>query len=411
MKRRKVLWLSHLVPYPPQGLGALQRAYHLLHQASKYHDVYLVAFVQSQLITQMFGDIEVGLAVAQRELLVFCKKVAFVSIPSDGSKWGKRLLAFNSLFRRTPYTINWLKSKEMVSLLGDWGRQIEFDTIHFDTISLAPYLANILAERKVLDHHNVESDMMIRRASNEPNLIKRAYFLQEGKRLRRFEQHACPLFDVNVTCSKLDSERLLAIVPSARVTEIPNGVDIEYFDPKNFPVEQKTNSLVFAGNMTWYPNREAMRFLLEEVWPLLKLHVPNASVDIIGANPPADIVLLARKCQDVHIHGFVKDVRPYIAQAQLYVCPIRDGGGTKLKILDALAMGKAIIAHPIACEGIGVTPNVNIMFASNPQEYVNTIQLLFNNSMMRKKQELAARALAVSEYSYESIGRRLAELF
>ena len=411
MHRRRVLWLSHLVPYPPQGLGALQRAYHLLHQASKYHDLYLIAFVQSQLMTQMFGDIQVGLSIARKELLEFCEKVEFVSIPSEGSRWGKGLLAFNSLFKRSPYTINWLESQEMRSLLGDWGRQVEFDTVHFDTISLAPYLADIKAERKILDHHNVESEMMMRRATNEPNLIKSAYFYQEGKRLRRYEQYVCPRFDVNVTCSTLDSERLRAIVPSVMVTEIPNGVDIEYFNPVHYTLEQKANSLVFAGNMTWYPNQDAMRFLLEEVWPLLKKRIPSASIDIIGANPPVDIVARANKCKDVHIHGFVKDVRPFLAQAQVYVCPIRDGGGTKLKILDALAMGKAIIAHPIACEGISVTPGKNVMYATEPQEYVDTIQQLFEHQGERKKQELAARALAESEYSYESIGRRLAELF
>jgi glycosyltransferase involved in cell wall biosynthesis len=297
----------------------------------------------------------------------------------------------------------------MAGLVEDWCRETSFDVVHFDTIGLAPYLDMTGRTRKVLDHHNIESDMMIRRAKNATNIIKRAYYYQEGMRLRWYEKKVCPRFDVNITCSKLDSERLRGIVPNVEVAEVPNGVDIEYFSPRTATV--KPHSLVFAGNMTWYPNQDAMRFFVELIWPLLKSRIPDVSMDIIGANSPERLSAYTDVDPRLRIHGFVKDVRPFLAESQVYICPIRDGGGTKLKILDALAMGKAIVAHPIACEGINVTSGRNIMFATSPAGFATAVQGLFEDPVRRSKMEISARELAVTEYSYESIGRKLAELY
>ena len=189
--------------------------------------------------------------------------------------------------------------------------------------------------------------MMLRRARIESNVAKRFYFWQEGLRLRRFERSVCREFDLNLTCSELDTKRLQAVSPGVAVAEVPNGVDTEYFRLNQEP--ERPLSLVFAGNMSWYPNAAAMLFFAEKIWPALKKKLPGVTMDVIGANPSPRLSALAARDRDFRVRGFVPDVRTDISTAALYVCPIKDGGGTKLKILDALAMGRPIVAHPIAC--------------------------------------------------------------
>ncbi|HEX4267612.1 MAG TPA: glycosyltransferase family 4 protein [Steroidobacteraceae bacterium] len=401
----KVLWFSHLVPYPEAGLGVLQRSYHLVRELSRAHDVYLLAFVQRKIIGDLLGDVEKGLERAREHLGEYCARVQFLPIPSDSSPSRRTWLAARSLIGAHPYTIRWLQSDIARKVAADWNASIDFEVVHFDTLSLAPYRGLFARAAKSLDHHNIESDMMLRRAQIEEHPLKRLYFWQEGLRLRRYESRVCPHFDLNITCSSLDTQRLERVAPGVAVTEVPNGVDTEYFHP-NGDFEH-SRSLVFAGNMSWYPNAAAMLFFADRVWPALKAKLPGVTMDVVGGSPPPRLSALAARDEDFRVHGFVPDVRPYIGRAAAYVCPIMDGGGTKLKILDALAMGKAIVAHPIACEGIDVQDGRDVIFAREPEEFATSIAMLLGNPELRGRLSLNARALAESSYSYSFIGRRL----
>ena len=402
----KVLWFSHLVPYPEAGLGVLQRSYHLVRELARAHEVYLLAFVQRKIITDLLGDVQEGLQRAREHLGEYCARVEFLPIPFDCSRSGRAWLAARSLTGPHPYTIRWLQSGLARRVAADWNASIDFDVVHFDTLSLAPYRKLFTRGAKSLDHHNIESDMMLRRAGIEKHPLKRLYFWQEGLRLQRYERRICPQFDLNITCSHLDTERLEAIAPGVMAAEVPNGVDTRYFRPDGAP--ERPLSLVFAGNLSWYPNAAAMLFFAEKVWPGLKNEVPEVTMDVIGGNPPPALLALAGRDRNFRVHGFVPDVRPYIGSAAVYVCPIMDGGGTKLKILDALAMGKPIVAHPIACEGIAVRAGQDVTFAREPGEFVQSIVALLRSSERRKQMSANARSLAESAYSYALIGRKLA---
>lgn len=402
----KVLWFSHLVPYPQTGLGVLQRSYHLVRELARAHQVYLLAFVQRKIIAELLGDEEAGLKEAQEHLEQYCARVQFLPIPADGSQLGRSWLAARSLAGAHPYTIRWLLSEKARRVAADWNASIDFDAVHFDTLSLAPYRKIFTRGARSLDHHNIESAMMLRRARIERHPLKQFYFWQEGLRLRRYEQRVCPQFDLNITCSSLDTQRLKALAPELTATEIPNGVDTDYFRPNGAP--ERPLSLVFAGNLSWYPNAAAMLFFADKVWPGLKAAIPEVTMDVIGANPPTALSAVAVRDKNFRVHGFVPDVRPYISSAALYVCPIKDGGGTKLKILDALAMGKPIVAHPIACEGISVRDGHDVIFAQEAGDFVHSIVALLRNPQRRKQMSANARSLAESSYSYALIGRKLA---
>lgn len=401
----KILWLSHLVPYPPKG-GVLQRSYNLVRELSKHHDVTLLAFIQSDLIKSRLSTMDAGLNEARQHLSQYCSKVEFIEIPSENSTYGKYLLALKSLFTYDPYTINWLKSDLMRTAILQTTDQTKFDLVHFDTISLAHYINLFPTTVKALDHHNIESHMMLRRAEIEKNLLKKIYFHREGKKLLRYEKAVCTMFNVHVTCSTLDSDRLREIDKSLYIKEVPNGVDIDYFYPQ--PENENPDSLIFAGSLSWYPNKDAMNFFAYKIWPTLKNKHPNITMNIVGSSPPDDLLNMSTQDKNFKVHGFVDDVRDYISAASIYVCPIRDGGGTKLKILDSFAMGMATVAHPKSCEGIAAVDGDNVLFATTPYEFVDKIQLLLNDHELRARLGKNARKTAISMYSYTSIGNNIA---
>jgi len=280
----RVLWFSHVVPYPEAGLGVLQRSYHLVRELTRAHDVYLLAFVQRKIIADLLGDVDAGLEKAREHLGQYCARVQFLSIPCERSGSSRLWLAARSLVGAHPYTIRWLQSEHARKVAAEWNASIDFDVVHFDTLSLAPYRRIFPHSARSLDHHNIESDMMLRRARIEKHPLKRLYFWQEGARLRQYERRVCPEFDLNITCSSLDTRRLEDVAPGIATAEVPNGVDTEYFQPEGD--RELPRSLVFAGNMSWYPNGAAMLFFASEVWPALKARMPGLTMDVIGGNPP-----------------------------------------------------------------------------------------------------------------------------
>jgi glycosyltransferase involved in cell wall biosynthesis len=193
------------------------------------------------------------------------------------------------------------------------------------------------------------------------------------------------------------------------VEEIPNGVDLKYFYQLN--LDKEKHSLIFAGGMKWYPNRSAMLFFADKVWPLLKKEVPDVKMTVIGREPPAEIMSLARNDEHFRVTGFVDDVRPYIDKTMVYVCPIQDGGGTRLKVLDALAMGKPIVAHPIALEGIDIEPEKHVLVARTPEEFVSQIVRLFRDSSLYRRLSEEGRRLVLEKYDFEKIGEKLSRAY
>jgi glycosyltransferase involved in cell wall biosynthesis len=398
-----VLWIAHAVPYPPKA-GFLLRSYNLLRALARRQTVDLVAFVQEPWMTTLFASLEVGLAESECALKEFCRHVTFLPIDSITRPWGKQVTALTAAMRHRAYTTTWLQSPAARSAIARRVRAASYDIAHFDTIGLAPYRSLAQSLPATLTHHNIESHMMFRRAENATNALTRAYFLHEARALRAYEQRTAGDFAAHITCSTLDSERLREIAPRATAVEIPNGVDCDFFRSES--LAERPQSLIFVGTMNWYPNIDAMLFFLRDIWPDLKRRVPAVTLDIAGSNPPKSLTDLAATLDGVTVHGYVPDVRPMLDAAALVVCPIRDGGGTKLKILDALAMEKCVISHPVACEGIDVTADENVILASTPSEFVNQIVALLPDEPRRRRIGAAGRALVEAQYSYGAIGER-----
>jgi glycosyltransferase involved in cell wall biosynthesis len=407
-QRLRILWVSHLIPFPPRS-GVLLRAFHLLRGVALRNDVDLFAFVQLPWLKTLYPDVQQGLDECRAELLKFCRSVTFTPIPRAARPAGRARTALESLLERNGYIAGWLRSAPAAAKMCELARNRQYDLAHFDTISLAEYRPLLGDIPCTLGHHNIESDMLLRRADNETSAVRRWYFAHEARKLRRFEVEMAPSFRAHITCSELDSKRLSAIAPGSRTIVAPNGVDCEYFKPQG--ADSVPDTAIFIGTMNWYPNVEAVRFLLESVWPEVRRAKSNAQLDIVGANAPEVIRRLASAVGGVTVHGFVNEIRPMMERAALYICPIRDGGGTKLKVLDACAMARCIVAHPTACEGIALKPGSEVVYAVDAAQTVSEVLRLFDDAPARARIGVAARKVMERDYSFQVIAANLAVEF
>lgn len=404
----KVLWLSHLIPYPPKG-GVLQRTFNMISEVGKYHEITLVAFNQSGILNASLPDQDAPLEFAKKKLSEIVESIHTLEIEENTVPGGRYTTVFKALLSWRAYNMEWLRSAKARSTIKSLLSQDSFDVVHIDTISLCVYADLFQGLPIVLNHHNFESAMLKSRSRTESNLIKSLYFRYEAARLLKSEKYYCRLSDLNITCSEDDGIAMHVAVDGGQFRTIPNGVDISYFFPKP-SAKVVEGSIVIVGGLSWYPNREAVEYFMRQIWPILKKRIPNMRVDVIGRGPTDEMLKLAETDEFFHVHGFVDDVREYLWQAQFYLCPISTGGGTKLKILDALASGCCIIADPFACKGIDVRNGVEVRYAETPEDYVDAIFDIRAHPEDEMRLREAGPKLIRNKYSYIGIGQQYSKM-
>ncbi len=394
-----ILWLSHFLPYPPKG-GASQRSFALLREASRRHRVSLVSLIQ-----RAKHPTRAAVDQAVEALRLIATDVVAFPNPSDHSRLRWMITAGASYFHPQPFDVNSLRSRPMFRYIADLARRNRIDVVHVDTVGLMPFTAALPGVPIVLNHHNVESAMMGRRAEREPHRLKRHYFAREERKLGRLERQTCSAVAANLVVSELDAQRVERVSPTARTRVVANGVDTEYFE-SNPAIAVRPKSLVFAGGMNRYPNADAIEFFVSQIWPTLVADDPDRTAAIVGRNPPPSLV---RATSDSRLRapGFVDDVRPWLDEAATYICPIRDGGGTRLKILDALAMRKPLVATGLSVEGLELVEDVHYLRAETPAEFVGQVRRLETDRPFAGRLAAAGRAFVERHYSWTKIGGAL----
>jgi glycosyltransferase involved in cell wall biosynthesis len=215
------------------------------------------------------------------------------------------------------------------------------------------------------------------------------------------ERFAAPSAATNLVVSDLDGARLRDIAPGAAVSVVDNGVDTDFWRPGT-----DGKGIIFAGTLGWYPNRDAVEFLLADVWPALVAKNADRRLVLVGRDPPP-MATVAAKDARVEVTGFVPDVRPYMRSASISVCPMRVGGGTRLKILDSLAMALPLVSTAIGVEGLDLVENVHYLRAETAAEFVKQIDRLERDPELRANLGCAGRCLVVDRYDWSVIGRQL----
>jgi glycosyltransferase involved in cell wall biosynthesis len=261
--------------------------------------------------------------------------------------------------------------------------------------------------RLVIDEHNIESELLRRMCEGERSLPRRLFNRVEYARFRRFEQACWARADACVVTSEREVEAVRTSAPDTPVVVVPNAVDLDYFAPSNTPAEPHT--VIFSGTLDYRPNLDAARYLIDDIWPLLRRRYPDARLTFTGRNHGVDIRSLTRP--GVRMLGEVPDIRPYVSGAAVVAVPIRIGGGTRLKVLEGLAMGKSIVSTAVGCEGVAVRDGEHLMIADDAPAFASRIAELFENASLRNSLGLAGRRLVETRYSWELAGARLESLY
>jgi sugar transferase (PEP-CTERM/EpsH1 system associated) len=399
----RILYVTQIVPFPPHG-GVLQRGYNLLRELSRRHEVHLLAFRHPD-------ELPAGRMLDQSrvELGHFCRSVEYFDL------WPKRsslhLLAalVAAALSPQPFSVLAQRNRRLrEKLLALCNAVVRPDVVHLDTIALAPYARDCGLVPAVLAHHNVESQLMNRRAQRESDALRRWYVRREAAKLHRFEAQICADFCANITVSSNDSRELSQICPDAVVETIPNGVDIDYFAPRR---GQESESLIFTGGMNMFANRDGVDWFLGEVWPRVKAGVRNVKFTALGRDPSQRLLDAVQNGDRVEAPGFVADVRPAVARAAVVIVPLRVGGGTRLKVLDAMAQGKAIVSTSLGVEGIEVDDGVHLQIADRPEDFATHVTELIRDPARRLALGEAARQRVEDRYDWSTIGLRLGEVY
>lgn len=398
----KVLFLSQIVPYPPHG-GVLQRGYNLLRELGRNARIHLLAFVHPDVLPT-----EAACRESLGALQKFCETVEYFPLWPKASPVHRVAGLAASALSPHPFSVLAHRSAAFRRRVSELIDAKGFDLIHVDTIALAQFLELKQPIATVLTHHNIESQLMERRAGAESGLLAKWFLRRETDKLRSYEAAMAPGFDLNLFVSQPDEQTLLERISGLRTAIVPNGVDVEYFTPAQ---GQDSPALIYTGGMNMFANRDAVMFFLNEIWPLIRQQVPGVRFFAVGQDPPKDLFALAARDNQVVVTGYVDDIRPLVRDAAVYVVPLRVGGGTRLKVLDAMAMGKAMVSTSIGCEGLEVSPDEHLLVADRPEQFAERTVLLLGDRDRRLALGRAARDLVEHRYSWGRVGQQLMQAY
>ena len=384
----------------------LQRGYNLIRELGKRNQVHLLAFVHPDVLSTTALVEE-----SKAELGQHCEFVEYFTLWPKKSRLHRVAgLAWGAL-SRLPFSALAHRSHAFRARVDELAASGALDLVHYDTLALAQYADLASGTPKVLTHHNIESQLMERRAAREAGAAARWYVRQQARKIRDFELNECRRFDLNVLVSEVDALSLTSMLPGLRVAVVPNGVDTDYFEAKRAGGDENAPSLIYTGGMNMFANRDAVLYFASEVWPSIRREVPGARFYAVGQDPPVELRKLAEADRSVIVTGYVDDIRPLVAAAAVYVVPLRVGGGTRLKILDAMAMRRAIVSTSVGAEGIRATPGRHIVIADEPGDFARRTVELLRDPARRRLLGDEARALVEREYAWGIVARRLEEAY
>jgi len=392
-----ILFLSTENPYPPDH-GHYIRTYNVLKHVSQHHNVYFIGFIKNR---EDFRNVE--------PIRKMCKTADVFVLPDDVSRVRFYLSLFLNFFSPLPYIAQKYYQKSMKQKIREVLKENKIDVVHFDMLHLSRYQPMFDGIPTTLTEHNVESLRILSLLRNSNSLAFKAFMYLQYIKLKSFEKKACAGFDICAAVSGDDLKVLKTMSPSANFVIIPNGVDTGYFVPDGTP--SLPNSLIWVGGMNNMYNSEAVDFFIEEIFPLIQEEIPEVKFTVVGKSPTRKLLHLAKTNKNIEVVGYVNDVRPYICKAAVYIAPIKSGGGTKLKVLNALSLAKPVVTTSVGAEGIEVKDNKHLLIADDPGLFAEkTIELL-------KKPENAAtlgengRKLMVEKYDWGIIGEKMNRVY
>ncbi|MCL2178685.1 MAG: glycosyltransferase [Proteobacteria bacterium] len=380
------------LPFPPlpANFGGAMRMFHLLKQVALHHEVTVLGY----------GNVE-----DKQNLQKAMPLKEVHMLPYSWKHKHRRLGQLYSCFTRHSFFQQSVTNATYGRALNALLSQNNFDVVHTEFSHLGPFKLQTKA-LKVLDAHNVEWDNFRRMYEASGFGLKKLHYWAEYKKQHADELKTCRAHDAIVTTSERDLALLAQWLPHIRGAVVPNGVDLEYFCPSRDP-SPKPFHFVFTGMMAYVPNHDGVGWFLDCIWPHILQKHPQARFTIVGKNPPPFV--LARQSESVRVTGTVEDVRPYVEEASVYVVPLRMGGGTRLKIAEAMAMKKPMVTTRIGCEGIALAHEKTALLEDSPEGFANACIRLAEDNTLQKRLAEEAFQMASAHFGWQAIGKALLE--
>jgi sugar transferase (PEP-CTERM/EpsH1 system associated) len=385
----KILWVKAGGLVPPDTGGKI-RSYNILRELARQHSVTLFSFYAAH-DSDLHPDLK---HMFDRIVCVPLRLPAPKSL-AEMRDYGIGLLSSE------PYSITKYCRPEVRQRLQALLKQETYDIILCDFMVAAGVIPWDWPKPKVLFTHNVEAIIWRRHYEVATNPIWKAISWWEWRKMEAAERRYLRLADWVLTVSETDREAFAPFLDLGKLTVIPTGVDVDYFQP--MPVEETANSLVFIGSMDWLPNEDAILYFVDSILPLIKQQCPDVSLEVVGRNPSRKLQALAGTEKSILLTGRVEDIRPFVARGSACIVPLRIGGGTRLKIFEAMAMNKAVISTSVGAEGLAVRSGENILLADTPKDFAESVVSVLRDPNQRQRLGSAARALVQENYSWPRV--------
>jgi glycosyltransferase involved in cell wall biosynthesis len=388
----KILILTPFLPTPPR-FGAERRVDGLAQELARRHEVWLFWF--------NFDDGQAADSLARtRE---YCARVVTSEVRRGTDAVPKRLLQLGSMFSARSFEFLRAKQRrDCQRALDELLTEQEFDVVQVESAHLAAFdltRGNVRSRIVVLDEHNIEYDVA-KRAARAPGSVGRTlYNALNWRKLAREERAAWRRFDGVALTSRRDEQLLLRHVPSARTAVVPNGVDLEAFAPSKIAPEP--GRLLFFGALNYFPNQDGLMHFIDDIWPIVRRRDAHARLMVVGPGVPE--ALLSRPRNGVEVVGLVSDIGAHIERASAVIVPLRVGGGTRLKILEALAKGKAVISTSAGAEGLALVDEQHLLIADEPETFARQVARILADPALASRLGSEGRKLVSDQYAWPSI--------
>jgi len=368
------------------------RSYNFIKRLSRRHEIALVTLVDSTKEEERV-----------RKISAYCKVVRPVHV----KKWQFYGNCLRYLPTAVPIRAASCFSAQADRAIAELLEREQYDIVQVEQIRAAHFGAWLQGVGKVYDSTDSITLLLKRAYQNASNPLQKALFLEELIKMRRYEPKISANFDRILMCSKEDEAALKQLNPELRISIIRNGVDLDYFCPQE--VDHEPGRIVFSGRLSYYVNADAIRYFLDKVFPLVLRKRTDATLDIVGSNPPRH--LLGHSSDHVRVTGFVPDIRPYLARASVAVCPVRLAVGTQNKIIEAMAMGIPIVSTTRGRTGLAVKDDRELLVAADPFEFAEKVVELLNNGQMAERLSRNGRSYVEEYHSWDSIVSNLEDAY
>jgi polysaccharide biosynthesis protein PslH len=385
----RVLWVKSggMVPL---NTGGKIRSFNLLKELARKHEVTLFTFYGADA-----ND-------THHELSQYFAKVICVPLRLPAKRALAEALDYaRNVFSWQPYTVTKYCRPVVARALLELLQTEKFDALVCDFLFSSGVVPWEWPVPKILFTHNVEEQIWRRHFEVTRNLIWKLVAWREYLVVRSAERRYVRRADHVLAVSENDRSVFSGYTDPAKITVISTGVDVDFFRPGAVPEQAET--LVFTGSMDWMPNEDAILYFVEAILPYLCVEFPNIELRVVGRSPSRRLLALAAQERHLRVTGSVEDIRPHVLSSAVYVVPLRIGGGTRIKIFEAMAMGKAVVSTSIGAEGLPVRHNENIVLADEPEDFARQTARLLKDRVAREKIGRTARALVEQKYSWRTV--------